>query len=174
MKRTERRAPTPGGKICAFTGHRPKTVPYLADVSDPAYRDLKCRLEKRIRRLIEEGYLHYLCGGALGSDILAAGLILELQDEFPEVTLEIVQPCPQQAERWSKADRETLERILARADRVTVTGVSYLPGCTHLRNRFMVDECDLLIALYNGSPGGTRTTLEYALKNGKNTVIVTP
>lgn len=34
------------------------------------------------------------------------------------------------------------------------------------RDRYMVDHASLLIAAFDGSPGGTRYTLEYAMRQG--------
>ena len=34
------------------------------------------------------------------------------------------------------------------------------------RNRYMVDNAAVLIAVYNGSPGGTRNTMLYAMRQG--------
>ena len=42
----------------------------------------------------------------------------------------------------------------------------YSPGCMQRRNRYMVDHASLLIAVHDGLPGGTRRTIEYALRRG--------
>ena len=42
----------------------------------------------------------------------------------------------------------------------------YAPGCMQRRNRYMVDHSALVIAVYDGSAGGTRQTLEYAIRRG--------
>ena len=42
----------------------------------------------------------------------------------------------------------------------------YTPGCMQRRNRYMVDHASLLIAAHDGLPGGTRNTIEYALRRG--------
>ena len=34
------------------------------------------------------------------------------------------------------------------------------------RDRYMVDHASLLIAAFDGSPGGTRYTVEYAMRRG--------
>lgn len=42
------------------------------------------------------------------------------------------------------------------------------------RNKFMVDNSSLIIALFNGLSGGTKTTIDYALKQGLELVIIKP
>ena len=42
----------------------------------------------------------------------------------------------------------------------------YSPDCMLRRNRYMIDASAVLIAAYNGSPGGTRSTLLYAMRQG--------
>ena len=44
--------------------------------------------------------------------------------------------------------------------------------CRQRRNRYMVDHSDLLIAVHDGLPGGTRYTIEYALRRGVNIIDV--
>ena len=42
----------------------------------------------------------------------------------------------------------------------------YSPGCMMKRNRYMVDNAQLIIACYDGKTGGTLNTLRYALEKG--------
>ena len=41
-------------------------------------------------------------------------------------------------------------------------------------NRFMVDSSSLMIALFNGLAGGTKSTIDYAQRQGLNIVVITP
>ena len=42
------------------------------------------------------------------------------------------------------------------------------------RNRYLIDHADCLIAVYDGQPGGTRYTVEYAQKKGLYIMIIDP
>ena len=45
----------------------------------------------------------------------------------------------------------------------------------HERNRFMADNSDVLIAVYDGSEkGGTAYTVNYAKKKGLDVIIIQP
>ena len=54
----------------------------------------------------------------------------------------------------------------AACDYETMVQQQYSPGCMQRRNRYMVDHASLLIAVHDGLPGGTRRTIEYALRRG--------
>lgn len=42
------------------------------------------------------------------------------------------------------------------------------------RNEWMVDRIDELLAIYNGTPGGTKNCIDYAKKLGKPITIICP
>ena len=145
--------------ICAFTGHRPEKLPFGRDEAHPDCVQLKQRLSRVIVQLIGLGYSHFIAGAAQGVDTFAAEEVLSLKARFPQITLEIAVPCEHQAARCSKADRKRCHQIRQAADCVTYM---YAPNCLTPPNRYMVDQCDMLIAVYDGHGGGTRCTMTYA------------
>ncbi len=42
------------------------------------------------------------------------------------------------------------------------------------RNKWMVDNCDLLIAVWNGTSGGTANCVNYAKSINKQIIIINP
>ena len=46
--------------------------------------------------------------------------------------------------------------------------------CMHERSHYMVSNSSLIIALYNGLPGGTQKTIEFAKQQGLEVVIIEP
>ncbi len=151
---------------CAFTGHRPQKLPFGFDEMDPDCMALKQRLSETIAELAEQGYTHFLSGGALGVDTWAAEAVLLLRYRNPGILLEMVSPFDSQAARWSRKDRERHDRLFALADIVTATGHSFTPGCLQRRNRYLVDNADLLLAATAGVRGGTEQTIAYARRIG--------
>ena len=139
---------------CCFTGHRPAKLPWGTDESDERCLRLKARLREVIARAVEDGYTHFICGMAEGCDLYCAEAVLALRERHSEVTLEAAIPCPTQADGWSAAQEH------------------YTRECMQRRNRYMVDHSDLLIAVHDGLPGGTRYTIEYALRRGVNIIDV--
>jgi len=146
-------------ETACFTGHRRIAMPTH-------------ELEKKTWALIskayfEKGITHFIFGGALGFDLLAAEQILMFRDG-KEMTLEIAVPCENQTRGWSKYQRQRYEYIKSQADVVSECTAPYSPHAMHMRNKFMVSKSSLVIAYYeDGRNGGTKNTLDYAEKNGR-------
>ncbi len=165
----------PGRSVtCCFTGHRPEKLPWGDREEDARCRALKARLWDAVETAYEEGMRHFICGMARGCDFYFAEAVLELRRRHPEVTLEAAVPCPSQPEGWLTADRVRWRRLLALCDMETLVQDHYTPGCMLRRNRYMVDHSALVIAIYDGTNGGTRRTLEYALRQKVPFVDIPP
>lgn len=85
---------------------------------------------------------------------------------LPGLTLVAVVPFAGQEGRFSAADRERFRRVLAAADRCVVLSPAYHAGCYAVRNNYLVEHASLLVAWYDGSPGGTHYTVRRALRRG--------
>ena len=59
-----------------------------------------------------------------------------------------------------------------KADYVKFVSPSYSPACFQIRNEYMVNHSNRVIAVYNGEAGGTRNTLNYAKKKSIETIII--
>ena len=157
---------------CCFTGHRPAKLPWRADENDPRCLRLKERLRDVVERVARDGYSHFICGMAEGCDLYCAETVLALKRIYPSVTLEAAIPCSTQADGWSAAQRERYRHILEQCDYETLVQEKYTRDCMQRRNRYMVDHASLLIALHDGLPGGTRNTIEYALRRGVDIIDI--
>ena len=152
----------PSGKRVAFTGYRPQKLPFGFNESDPRCDLFKARLNETIEGLYEEGFRHFISGGALGFDTFAAEAVLKLKHLCPDTILEMVSPYDGQADQWTFENRIRHDWLFQQADIVTVVGHLYSKSCMLRRNRYMVDNADLVLAAYNGLPGGTAATVAYA------------
>ena len=157
---------------CCFTGHRPQSLPWGTREQDSRCLELKLELAARLEGIYETGYRHFLCGMALGCDMYFAEAVLALRDSHPDVRLEAVIPCGSQPDRWNLAQRQRYNSLLDRCDKVTVLQIHYTPDCMLRRNRYMVEHSSLLLACYNGYPGGTQSTLLYAQRQGLQSIII--
>ena len=163
------------GKVCAFTGHRPQSLPFGFDESDERCTALKSVMQDQIVKLIEnKGVTHFISGMALGVDIYAAEIVLNLKTKYPHITLESAIPCETQAIKWSVTARERYYNIAAKCDKETMLQREYTPDCMENRNRYMVDHADYILAVWNGSPSGTGKTVRYAHQQGKPVIIINP
>ena len=83
-------------------------------------------------------------------------------------------PCETQAEKWSEALRDRYFDIASKCDKETLLQQRYTPDCMHKRNRYMVDQADYIIAVWNGKPSGTGKTVQYAQQQGKPVRVINP
>lgn len=155
---------------CCFSGHRPNKLPWGYDEEDPRCILLKRRIADAVETAYEEGYRHFLCGMAQGCDLYFCEAILELRSRREGITLEAAIPCPSQAESWPASQWRRYKQLTAACDIETLVSKEYTPGCMQRRNRYMVNHSSLLITAFDGSAGGTRSTVEYALLRGLDVV----
>ena len=153
-------------KTCTFTGHRESKLPWRGDENDPRCQRLKERLYAAVEAAYAAGMRHFICGMATGGDMYFGEAVVALREEHPEVTLEAAVPFEGQSRLWTAQQRRRYDRLAAECDYQTVVQRDYTPECMMRRNRYMVDSSAMLIAAYNGTPGGTRATLLYAMRQG--------
>ena len=151
---------------CSFTGHRPAKLPWGYREEDPRCLLLKRRIRDAVEAAYQEGYRHFLCGMAMGCDLYFCECVLALRSRHADVTVEAVLPCPEQADSWPEAERRRYRALVDACDDETMVARRYTAGCMQRRNRYLVDHASLLIAAYDGSAGGTRNTIQYALERG--------
>ncbi|MBQ8551720.1 MAG: DUF1273 family protein [Clostridia bacterium] len=104
--------------------------------------------------------------------MIAAEKVLELQNLYPHISLEAAIPCYTQMARWSKEQRTRYFDILELCDKKTRVGKEYTPDCMRKRNEYMVDSSDIVMAVWDGKPGGTHQTVQYALEKKKAIVFI--
>lgn len=161
----------------AFTGYRPKKLPFGNDLTHPDAIRLRANLKTEYERLINRGFRQFLTGGALGCDLMAAEVILELKEKYgrkPRIMHVLCMPCFDYTAKWSDEDKERLEKIKEKSVHFYVSDSTYYNGCMQKRNRYMVDTSRVLLAVYDGKSGGTRNTVEYARSRNRKVVVINP
>lgn len=140
-----------------FTGHRKIAPQDLATV--------KQRLQEQIENLIEKGVKTFLCGGAIGFDMLAGQTILGLKEKYPAIKLVLVLPCRNQDEEWGDADKTSYRKLLSAAAASFYVAEEYSKSCMKNRNQRLVDDGDYCIAyMTNSGRSGTAQTVRMAQK----------
>lgn len=162
-------------KTLAFTGLRPHKLPFGFDERHSSCVALKNCLAGQMVRMIEiEGVDHFISGMAMGIDMICAELVLELKTTYPHITLLAAIPCNDQDILWPHQYRQRYRDILAQCDDKHVECESYTDDCMMRRNRFMVNQSDYLIAVWNGAPGGTSSTISFARKMKRKIILIHP
>lgn len=158
-------------KTCCFTGHRPDAFPWKDNTEDTRLHILL----DRIRQAVDEALLlnarNFICGNALGVDTWAAQIILEKKKSNPEIYLEIAVPFS-----LHNSNIPACVKVQKEADLVHVVGTSKSKRTAFFqRNKYMVDNSDMIIAVYDeqmGKRGGTQKTLAMAKEKGLEVIQV--
>lgn len=161
-------------QTCCFTGHRPEKLPWGMDERDPRCVLLKQSITREIEGLYRRGFRHFISGMAMGSDLYFAEAALELREKYPGLSVEGAVPCPTQTDRWPEPQRRRWRDILDRCDLETVVQQHYDRFCMHRRNRYMVERSAAILAVFDGTSGGTQYTLNYAMDRGLDILLLDP
>ena len=146
-------------RTCAFTGHRNlKNTNFDASL-----------LDRTIGHLIKNGTDTFLCGMAMGFDVESAQSVIMHKKNY-DVKLIACIPCANQTERFSESARKLYERVLSGCDEVIILSDLYYPGCMHERDRYMVDNSDLIVSFLRKEKGGTFYTVNYARRQNKKII----
>ena len=140
---------------CCFTGHRP-------DKMELGEKEIKPLLEKAIDDAITDGYVTFITGMAMGTDIWAAEIVLERKKRNKDLHLICALPHPNFESRRSITEKMRFSKIIKNADLVKEINDHYFTGCYQVRNEWMVDRSNLVIAVFNGQKSGTKNTVDYA------------
>ena len=160
---------------CAFTGHRPKSFPWKYDESAPDCVLLKEVLAAQIETLVNRGVTGFLSGMAQGTDLWCSQIVLDLKKKNPALKLHCVLPCKGQESKWTASAQERYHSILAQANEVIYVGQEYSRDCMLERNRWLVDQASILLAVYDGTyRSGKGMTVRYAQKLEREIIIIDP
>jgi len=146
---------------CCVTGHR--------DIPTHQIPFVEQALRKEIKAALTDGCRHFISGFAKGADMIFAHLVLETQEAYPDVILEAALPYRTWMNHRSAKDIGALQKCKT----IGVHSETYTPFCFSVRNRYMVNACSRVIAVYDGrEKGGTASTIRYAETLGREIRIV--
>ena len=134
-----------------FCGH--------SDVSNP--KEVRAWLYEKVEQLIQLDADMFLLGGYGAIDRMAASVVWDLKQKYPQIQSVLVKPY---------LDREMDE---SKYDWTVYPGLETVPrryAISH-RNRYMVDEANFVVAYVLHSWGGAAQTLEYANQKKKSIVL---
>ena len=157
--------------VC-FTGHRPKSFSFGFNEQHPQCIKIKELIAKEIENLIVNYSADtFYTGMALGVDTWAAEAVLALKSKYPFIKLIAAIPFPNQSSTWSNDNKERYDNILRQCDSKAITSLTYHQGCMSLRNEYMVNHSNIVLAVFDKTKsGGTASTVRYAEKQGKTII----
>ena len=155
---------------CCFTGPRPPRLPMNGNEYSAEIAGLKAAIRAAVIDAYEEGFRFFISGMAEGFDLFAAEAVLELKSSFGDIALVSALPYSDVFKHHSPEISKRIESVLEKSDIVVSLSEKYIPGCEHLRNKYMVDNSSRIISYYNGLSGGTAHCWNYAVENCLETV----
>lgn len=156
----------------SFTGHRPDKIAGWAAAPTATECSIRGALRGAIVAAVAEGAEVFNSGAAPGIDLWAADEVLRLRAEgtiLSSTRLILWLPYSDFSGSFGAEDRALYDSIVERlgeGDEVVSLADHYHHGCYNVRNDRMATECDLMVAYYEGTAGGTRYTLRSARKQG--------
>ena len=153
----------------SVTGHRPEKIGGYNPMNE-----VRVALRKAMRtKLIELAPEEAVSGMALGIDQDFVSVCIDLGIPFVAAV-----PFLGQESEWPLESQRIYFQLLDRAIRIeTICEPGYAPWKMQKRNEWMVDyigEDGRVIAVWDGSPGGTGNCVRYAEKVGRKIVRIDP
>lgn len=177
------------GRVVSFTGHRPDKLFGTYHLNNPKAKQLASELMKVIEKLIVEcNATHFITGGALGTDQIAFICVDNLKKKHPHIQNILAIPFKNQEKVWKdETDVKRYNKIKERADQViyvdeiphynadkSVEIGEYSAKKMQLRNIYMVDQSQIVVAVFDGTKGGTKNCVNYAKKKEKKILVLNP
>jgi uncharacterized phage-like protein YoqJ len=150
--------------LIAFTGHRPaKLGGYDNNTNKRAWF---------MTTMLKQPWAgaSIITGMALGVDTWAAEFAINNGISFHAYV-----PFKGQETMWPASSQIHYNKLLKTASSIVyVCNPGYAAWKMQKRNEAMVDACDVLYAIWDGSTGGTGNCVRYARKVGKTIVVFNP
>ena len=153
------------GPKVAITGHRPNKLGNDYEMLSP----LAIRIKRELQHFINFYKPSVMISGmALGIDTLWAELAIE-----NNIPLVAAIPCINHSVKWNAKHIATYNKILEHplTTLVLLSEEEYTESCMQARNEWMVDTCDMLVAVWDGTKGGTANCVSYANSVSKSPVL---
>jgi uncharacterized phage-like protein YoqJ len=151
------------GKAVCFTGHR--------KIPEGKLEFVRHELRREVTRAIADGYTHFISGFAEGTGLMAAAIVLELQQQYPLITLEAAIPYRNRVKSLYK-DKNAIP-LLEGCVAVGVWNETYAPNIFWVQNRKMVEASSRVIAVFDGRfKSGTAQTIRIARAQGKEVRVI--
>ena len=151
----------------AVTGHRPQKLGREWDGIGPVSDYVRSLMSDLLIQKSTDDQIQGISGMALGIDMIWAEVLIS--HGHPVIA---AVPFKGQERVWSESAQKRywgiLNHPLVQTHYVSEGG--YEPAKLQIRNQWMVDQCDLLLAFWDGSAGGTYNCITYARK--RETAII--
>jgi len=148
--------------IFAGTGHRPGSTTF--DYSDETFKVLTETIKEKLAEY--NNISKIISGMAIGFDMALAQSAIELN-----IPLVAAIPFKGQESVWPIKTQNKYKNLLSKSEKIVIVSAGgFSKQKMQIRNCWMIDNCDIVLALWNGNEGGTGNCIKYA--NQKNKEII--
>ena len=142
-----------------FSGYRPGKFSFILLTGQEAYLNLELQIQAEVVKAVKDGYDTFLCGMAMGFDLVCGSNALRLKKTHPECSkLRLIAVPPYHGHRFDGPWGVVHSLVMGNADEIIYPADKQNSHVYHIRNRYMVNTSSRLICYYDGQPGGTAYT----------------
>lgn len=153
-----------------LTGHRPQRLGLPDDELSDEWEYITGWLVKQIIKIAEVSLIKgeavdLYCGMASGCDAVF-GFVGSMLKSGLDYKLHCVLPC-----KNYNSSHKLYNSIKEHADEWIELSDQFYKGCDNVRDQYMIDHCDVLLAIWDGNKsGGVWSTIRKAQKAGKEII----
>jgi len=151
--------PTKAPLVITITGHRPDKLGGY-ETPNPMYSLVVKGLADAFEKLKPD---YVITGMGLGVDQWGAEIALNMSIPYVAAV-----PFDGQDSKWPPRSKAKYAWLISRAyQKYVICPGEYAAWKMQRRNEWMVNSCNLVVAVWNGTPGGTYNCVTYAAAQGK-------
>jgi len=144
--------------IISAAGHRPEKLKAYNQAAYPGSFTYDRLIDLSTQIIKRREATHVISGMSLGFDMAVAQAAIEINVPFVAAI-----PFEGQESNWPKESQDYYHQLLGQASEIEfVSKPGYESWKMQKRNEFMVDNADVVIALWDGSKSGTGNCVNYA------------
>ena len=104
-----------------------------------------------------------------GADLEFAEAVIKAKKIKPEISLEAAIPFRDRL----NTENQKFHELLDQCDKQTFTSEEFFKGCYRVRNSYIVEKSDAIIAVFDGRKrSGTSQTIELALRENRELKLI--
>lgn len=164
---------------CAVIGQHPTRFKFKYNEYMTSCKRIKKRMHDVFVTLYQRGVRCFFIGGALGVDMWAGEILLEMQrqEEFQDLDVVMICPFPGHDARWDPKSRARQRKL--REGCAEVLMGAERPGAEGYKRRtvYMMERADYVVAVYDNEPSqysGVKTAMSIVEDRNLPMVLIHP
>ena len=155
----------------ALTGHRPQRLGLPEDETDEKWSRITDWICLQLIRMAEVAilsntYIDMYCGMTSGCDMVFGFVSSVIKNGTEHLRLHCVLPC-----KNYNSSNKYYRYIKDQSDEWVELAEEFYRGCDNVRDQYMVNHCDVLLAIWDGNKsGGVWSAIHKAQKAGKKII----